>query len=321
MSRVAKVIQITVNSVASSTALQTACAALGPNQSASFGTISGSILRYGSEGANFIQWGNSLVYDPTRKEVTFIGKRDSVYPYHWLLYDETTGTWSNSRLVWSTSGVSGHGYDHNAIDPATGTLYHKAYGDPAVHVWNGSWSTLPAIPTSIIIGGLTWFPGVGLMYNDGSKLCRYSGGAWSTIQSFGGDTYDDFSEYNSTANVLIFSANNSYYKMTAGLAVSAIAAPPFKISVSKNTGLAVSDPRGAYIIAYNRASPYQWARYDINANSWASIPSGYPSIPTDADQWVIGGEIPLNAGQYGAMLFVKYTEGAANGTAYLYRYS
>jgi hypothetical protein len=303
------------------TALATAAASLSAGQSVSFGTIATNVHTYGSEGANFVQWGHSMVYDPTRRQVSFIGKRDASNPYHWLVYDEATNAWTNTRAVWSTSSYLGHGYDQNAIDPATGTHYFRSYGDNAIHVWNGSWSTLTSIPYSTeIIGGLTWFPGVGLIYNDGKGVRRYSGGAWSSLASYSGDTYTDFSEYNSTANAMIFSANGSYYKMTSDLTISSIATPPFTISVSKTAGLAVSDPRSGNIIAYNRSSPYEWARYNFASNTWSSIPSGYPSIPTAADQFVNACSIPLESGQYGVMMFIKAADGQT-GTVYLYRYS
>lgn len=226
------------------------------------------------EGADILQWGISAYYDPTRKEIGYIGKRDAPAPYHWLVYDETRNNWSlDPRAVWSSSNVSGHGYDHNAIDAATGTVYHREYNNNSVHVWNGSWSTLTAFSGGDIVGGLTYFPGLGLVYNDGTGAKLYSGGSWSTVQTTSSGSYHDFSEYNSTADVLIFGGGNasSYYKMTRGLTVTSIASPSFTIGANPNTqGVACSDPNSDTIIARSAATG-AWAAYDISADSWSSL--------------------------------------------------
>lgn len=313
------------------TVLATAAASLSAGQSVKLSTsLPASTLIYSSENADMIQWGGSAYYDPTRKEVGFIGKRDSSeYPYHWLVYNETANTWSNSRAVWSSANTSGHGYDHNTIDPATGTVYHRPYGSKTVQVYNGSWSTLPAwTPNTAIIGGLSWFPGVGLIYNDGAYLLRYSGGSWTTLASYGGDDYVQFSEYNSTANVLIFGGGSSgvYRKMDSSLNLSTIASPSFTLGVGSGHGLCVSDPSSGTLIAYQRASPYAWAKYTIATDTWASLTestgdgsspqTGTPNMPNDTNA-SIAAEIPA----YGVVMFIKYNGPGSDGEVWLYKHS
>lgn len=315
----------------SASILAQTAASLAPGQSRKVPTLlSGLTLVFGSEGANFVQWGDSGYYDPTRKEVGFIGKRDSTYPYHWLVYNESANTWSNSRLLWDAGDYYGHGYDHNTIDPATGTVYYRPYGSQTVRAWSGSWSALPNISQSItIVGGLTWFPGVGLMYNDGSRLLRYSGGAWSQVAYFGGDSYHDFSEYNSKAHVLIFGGGESspLRKMTASLAVSTLASPPFTLGSSKGKSVTISDPNSPTIIAYQKGTT-NWAKYDITTDTWSSLRqcscdgsspvSGTPNLAGDVEAYAIGISIP----QYGVMMFIQYRgAGSTPADVWLYRYS
>jgi len=317
---------------ASVSMLAQTAAMLAPGQSVKLPTrLTGAGTIYGSEGETFIQWADSGYYDPIRREIGFVGKiaGSGAAPYHWLVYDESSNTWSNSREVWSTANSTGHGYDHNTIDPATGTVYHREFGDNKVHVWNGSWSDTPSwSQDTTIVGGLSWFPGVGLMYNDGKRLMRYSGGAWSQVAYFGGDSYHDFSEYNPTANVLIFGGGESspLRKMTAALEVSTLAAPPFTLGASKGKSVTVSDPNSATIIAYKKGTT-TWAKYDISTDTWSSLTqcsgdgsspaNGTPNLVGDVERFPIGIAIP----QYGVMMFIQYRGASTPADVWLYRHS
>lgn len=315
----------------SASILAQTAASLAPGQSRKVPTsLTGSTLVYGSENADFIMWGSSGYYDPTRKEVGFIGKRDGPNQYHWLVYDEMANTWSNTRPVWDTKAYYGHGYDHNTIDPATGTVYFRVYGENKVRVWNGSWSETPAwSQNSSIVGGLSWFPGVGLMYNDSSLLLRYSGGAWSSISGIPArDSYHDFSEYNPTANALIFGSGNygnDVYKITAALSVSQVASAPFNVGSSQS--VVVSDPNSATLIAWLKETT-NWAKYDIAANAWSTLTpcvgdgsapaSGVPNLQTGSSRPAIGIAIP----QYGVIMFIQYRgAGSTPADVWLYRHS
>lgn len=315
------------------TALGLAAASLSAGQCVKLSTsLLGNVLRFGSEGSNFIKWGSSAYYDPTRQEIGFIGKMEGSNPWHWLVYNEAANTWSNSRALWTSANASGHGYDHNTIDPSTGTVYFRPYGSDTVQVWTGSWSTLSAFGSSAeIVGGLSWFPGVGLIYNDGKGEKRYSGGSWSVVRSLGGDSYHDWSEYNSTANVLIFGGGNgsSHYKMTAGLTVTSIATAPFGIGAGETgQGVATSDPRSDRIIARNSTSG-AWAQYDISADSWttltqssgsgASPQTGTPNLTiNDQSNHAIACAVP----EYGVLVYIQYMgSGSTPANVWVYKHS
>lgn len=321
------------NPPAIATALAQAAASLSAGQSVKLATpLTGDGTIYGSEGDSILQWGDSGYYDPTRKEIGFIGKvsGSGAYPYHWLVYDEIANTWSITRPVWSSENSTGHGYDHNTIDPATGTVYFRPFDGKFVYKWNGSWSTTATWSYSTnIVGGLSWFPGVGLMYNDGWRLLLYDGSSWSEVANFETSSYHEFSEYNSTANVLIFGGGESspLRKMTAGLAVSTLATPPFTLGSSSGKSVTTSDPNSATIIAYQKGTT-NWAKYDITTDSWTSLTqcsgdgsspaNGTPNLVGDFGYFVIGIAIP----QYGVIVFIQYRgAGSTPADVWLYRHS
>lgn len=312
--------------------LESMAKSLAPRQSRRFPTpITGAVLTYGGEKSTFIQWGSSGYYDPIRREIGFIGKRSGPNPYHWLVYDENANVWTNNRPVWDTDRYFGHGYDHNAFDAETGTLYFRVFNSRTIRVWDGQWSTLPPwSKRTNSVGGLSWFPGVGLMYNDGMRLLRYSSGVWSEVDYFGGNSYHDISEYNSVANVLIFGSGNSspLRKMTADLRITAVASPPFNIGSGSRQGVCISDPNSATLIAYQKGSK-NWAMYDINSDKWTPLAQssgdgsepqlGTPNLAGDSvGRSVIGVPIP----KYGVMMFIQYRgAGSRQADVWLYRHS
>lgn len=297
-----------------STALSAAAATIGAGQCRKLSTtLLGSTLIFGSEGANFIQWGVSAYYDPVRDEVGFIGKRDGTEAYHWLVYDEAGNSWSNSRALWSSGTTLGHGYDQNTIDPATGDVYFRDW-DNTIRKYSGSWTSFSGPTTTEVAGGLAWFPGVGLCYADGRGLQKYSDGSWSALQTRNDGSYHDFAEYNSTANVLIFGGGNSsaYYKCTSGGTVTSIASPPYTLgsAASGPHGLVVSDPNSDRLIAWNYGT--DWRQYDIGDDAWTTLTqssgdgsspqTGLPNLSAGASNSVVVCPVP----DYGVILFIQY---------------
>lgn len=281
------------------------------------------------DGDEFLKWGNTGWYDPGRKEIGWIGKRASPYPYKWLVYDEVSNSWTNSRSLWSPDPAYGHGYDHSAFDPTTGTLYHRPYGSDVVHVWRGAWSSFSGLGSAEVVGGLEWFPGVGLIYADGRSVQRYSGGLWTTIQSFGGDSYHDVAEYNAAANVVIFGGGNSspLRKLAANMSVSLIANSPFAVGAGTGQGILVSDPSSARMIAFSRSGG-GFTQYNILSNTWSSLPkssgsgaspqAGAPALIGNAEMSAIAIEIP----EYNVIMFIQYMgPGTTEAPVWLYKHS
>lgn len=325
---------LNIASAAAATPLALAAASLAPGQCVRMDTpLIGQNMVFGSENANFLMWGVSGYYDPIRKEIGFIGKRDGTAPYHWLVYDEASDTWSNDRPLWSASETNGHGYDHNTIDPATGTVYFRPFNSGTIRTWNGSWSSLPARSGWNIVGGLSWFPGFGLVVNTGSTLDRYSDGAWSRITVAPTvDSYHDVSEYNAAANVLIFGGGNSapMWKLTAAGVVSGITSPPgFSVGAGEDgQGILVSDPSAAKLIARKRATAL-WYEYDIPTDTWPALTqsTGDGSSPQNGTPNLTAGntqlpDIAIPIPEYGVIMFIQYLgSGVTPAGVWLYKHS
>lgn len=179
---------------------------------------------------------------------------------------------------------------------------------------------MPAIPSPSIqdVGALSWFPGVGLFYNDGTTLRRYNAG-WTEITHQGVDSYHEFSEYNATANVLVYGGGNSspYKKINSSLVITNLNAPSFTLGGAATMGLAQSHPTAAKLICHD-PNGGSWISYDISGSgssasiskvggNGSSIATGAPNLRTGVDESAIGITVP----QYGVIVYIQWVSGAA----------
>ena len=288
------------------TALGISAATLSPGQCRLFGTISQAVIQCGGENAPMTKYGSSGVWDPIRGEVGFIGKRDSSgFPYHWLMYTASTNAWASlTRAVFpgGSSNQNGHGYDHNACDPATGTRYHRPYDDSTVWYWDGSWASLTALPapTPTIAGFLTWFPGIGLIYGDRRTIRRHPGASnpgasWVTIEDLGGSIlspYHGVGEYNPNTNTMVWGAgntDNTLRMMNASQVISSVPTPPFNCGSSELQGLLCAFGNGWAIWekatsnwAYWEPGDLSWTPLTQSTGSGTSPQNGMPNLATDS---------------------------------------
>lgn len=258
------------------TALAQAAATLSANQSLLFGTVPSGIIA--SDGAPNTAYGSSGVYDPIGKQVKYLGKRNSIFQYRLLVYDEAINAWSlDSNLPPGTgSAQNGHGYDHNALDPSTGDHYFRPYNDTNVYKWtSGTWSSLPVLANEDDAASLAWFPGVGLIYADCRLIRKFAGGSWTDIATgLAASQNHTIAEYNATANVLIFGAGNcnetTLRKMTSGEVITTIASAPFEVGSSELQGLLASVPNEDTYLGWKKTST-SWSLYDVSADNWSPV--------------------------------------------------
>lgn len=261
------------------TALSDAAATLSSNQSLLFGTIPSGVIS--SDGAPNTKYGSSAVYDPIRKQIKYLGKRDSVCcQYRLMVYDEADDSWAlDSNLPpGASANQNGHGYDHNALDPATGDHYWKPFNSTDVYKWSaGTWSSLPQMATEFDAAALSWFPGLGLIYADCTLIRVYESGpnAWRNIATgLAASQNHTVAEYNPTANVLIFGGGNcddtAFRKMTSAEVITSIATAPFELGSSENHGVLVSVPNEDTYLGWKKDSA-NWSLYDISANNWTTV--------------------------------------------------
>lgn len=324
-----------------STALAVAAATLGAGQCRFFGTIPSAV--YGPDApasGGMAMYGAQGVYDPIRREVRYVGKRDSAgYPYHFLVYTEATDAWSINTPVWSggQANQNGHGYDHNCHDPLTGFHYHRPYNDDVIQRWNGSsWTALTVMnsPAPQIAGSIRWHPKIGnngaLVYSDQRTIRKLVGTTWTTIASFGSvpNAYHTVSCYNWISDCFIFGAGNAsddFRQMSSTEVITTVPTPGYNFGSSENFGLITHDPLGPGFIGWKKTSKNwqfwkpgdgAWTNLTQSSGSGASPQSGLPNLD-DAATGRHAIVIPIDA--YGILMFVQNTGSGAN--VWIYRHS
>lgn len=318
-------------SAAHASPLSDAAASLQPGESVKVKThLSDSVAM--TDGATFLMWASSGVWDPTRREVRFVGKRYSLFPHRYLVYSENSDSWSSDRSLPGalTCNCNGHGYDHNTIDPTTGTNYYREYNSHTIYKWNGSWSELELPSGTVdIAASISWVNGLGLVYVDKYKFVYYNGSTWQSLGTPPAVSYHAVSEYNSTSNTLIYGGGNgvtAMWKMDGNRNVSRIKDPPFGQGASETQTVLVSDPASDAFISWQKRST-TWASYDVSSDSWStmqrstgdgSTPSrGVPNLSSsDTGGATIG--IPIST--YGVMMFIQFTGGGEAGV-WVYKHS
>lgn len=287
-------------------------------------------------GSDIVQWGMSMAYVPQLKQIHYVGKESGPVGFHWLIYDEITAQFTMQVPSWSGGSDAGHGFDHNTADPVNGIFYHVPYNSNVVRAWQGgTWSSLSAwTQNTTATGGLSWTP-FGLFYNDGIQgLLQWNGSTWTTISGVAiTGSYHDFSEYNSTANVLIFGGGNgsAYYKCTSGLSVSTITGPSgWTITSSPSAGgLCVADPSSTKMIGRDGVTG-NWYQYDISNDGagWTSLTqsvgsgsspqSGLPPLAVDTSNEPLCCALP----QYNCIAFFQHRpSGSTLADFWLYRHT
>lgn len=312
--------------------LSDAASSLQPGESVKVRThLSDSVLN--TEGANFIMWASSGAWDPTRREVRFVGKRYSLYSHRFLVYSESSDAWSSDRSLPGslTCACNGHGYDHNAIDPTTGTNYYRGYNSHTIYAWNGSWSEIPPIPSGSIdiASSISWVNGLGLVYVDKYKFIYFNGSSWQSLGSPPAVNYHNVSEYNPTSNTLIYGGGNgvnAMWKLDANRSISRIKDPPFPQGASETQTVLTSDPSSDQFISWQKRST-TWAAYDVSSDSWSTLQrstgdGSTPSrgVPNLSSSDTAGAAIGIPISTYGVIMYVQYTGGGEAGV-WLYKHS
>ena len=310
--------------------LSDAAASLQPGESVRLNTsLSDSLLT--TSGATFIMWASSGVWDPTRREVRFVGKRYSLFPHQFLVYSESSNSWTSNRSLPGalTCNCNGHGYDHNAIDPTTGTNYYRAYNSHSIYAWNGSWNEIQIPSGSVdIASSISWVNGLGLVYVDKYKFVYYNGSSWQSLGTPPTTNYHNVSEYNPTSNTLIYGGGNgvsAMWKLDANRRIARIKDPPFNQGASETQTVLVSDPSSDQFITWQKRST-SWAAYDVGSDTWSTLSrstgdGSSPSrgVPNLSSSDTGGATIGIPISTYGVIMFVQYTGGG--GTAWLYKHS
>jgi hypothetical protein len=256
-------------------------------------------------------------HDPVRKQVRFIGHAH-MGDQRFHQYDEVTNTFSNlADPPWDGGGLSypgylGHGYQHNAMDPATGDLYYRKYNSPEVYRLvraTGEWIRLANAPNTEITGGLEWLPNIGtqggLILFLGRSCHRWdkASNTWSTPASgtLTGMTYHTAAVRSVPNNVVLFGGGNGGRAMwKIGATGGAISCPASPIGYGIASSVTTACPVSGDLLVVESSSVV--ARFSVGSNSWSQFSfSGGPSFgDISAGSHTIA--IPMAA--YGVIMFI-----------------
>jgi hypothetical protein len=305
-------------------------------------TISDSQVRDGT--SPVFKWASSACWDPISRRVMIVCKReDAGHAFKFWTYVESSNTCGFIAFPPESSNLSGHGYDHNAIDEQRGKFFTRLYNDTSgpYQLYQGSWSQLGAIGGAVsFASSLTFVPTIG---NQGSLLTvdpvriralNMQTQTWSVLKSLGGaDNNHSVSEYNRNSNYLIFGGGNNGAAMSkmdcSSLVVSAINTPPFNCGSSETQGVLCEDPAGTGFIACEKGTS-NWAHCNPTTGVWttltqstgngASAQTGLPNLTTGAGDAGYA-RIAAPIGTYGVTLWVEYVGGSEIAKIWLYRHS
>jgi hypothetical protein len=276
---------------------------------------------------SLLYYTDSGVWDPVRKKMAWVGGPGTCCAdpaiYKRISYDEATDHWDIQATPFSGSG---HGYDANAMDPASGIHYFAFWDDRKIKTWDGkAWGALPEhpLPANIAVS-LSWFPDLqggkgGLVLVLGSgRAAWFDGAAWTEIK--GGEAapwgeYDVFSEYSPALGKLWLGSgaegSRIHFLLDAQLKLTRMRDAPFDIK--DNDALKSADPVGGRFLVYDMAGRAWW-EFDAAKDEWNAL-TGLKSQPD------LGGEsllqVPLP--EYGVILIFRHYANVRE--IYLYRHS
>ena len=233
------------------------------------GSISGSMLHYC----------NTMPWNPVARAIELVGMDHNYPSMRHARYMELSNSF---MLVSDNAGLGqGHGYDHNAVNPTTGDLYHRLYGAFTGKIQTrkkaygaASFTNLPEVSGAeqVAIGACWWsgaFPGAGsqgcfMIFNSGSSNGTAADGQivaydpltnnWFYNQTsrspnfYDGSngTYHSLIEYSTVKNVVVYGGGNSagskLWRMTSNGTVTAMPNVPAGKGVGVQRGILVNDP-------------------------------------------------------------------------------
>src|SRR5262245_39461397 len=289
------------------------------------GGASGAIFGYSEDGA----------WDPISRQWLYCGGDHGEAP-RFVAYSADTNAWRiMPHPAWMSTTGTMHGYDHNAINPATGDFYHYPAGARVLQkysVASGTWTTTPAMPFWDYIAGymgVEYFPELGgiVVANGGGGsgfvyLFRESTQAWSTLA--GGlpmGAYQNFAEYNPVHRVMILGGGNSssdLYKVDATGTVTTQRPAPVMAGVKHHSIVTVDPVSGDYLIFTSDAKFYV---YDVVTDTWTLQGGTVPIFTPTRDNaiWHVDAS-PVST--YGVTMFVKFfAADPSRAWVYLYKHA
>lgn len=280
---------------------------------------------------NVLDYLDKAGWDTLNKQIRFFGQ-GHYEDQRYIQYDEATDAWSVlADPPWDDGGSGqpsflGHGYQHNAIDPATGDVYYARFNSETIHRWTRStdtWSTLTRPALGDITGAIEWLPEIGtaggLICHFGTSCFRWDKAAnsWSTPESgtLTGQSYHTVAVRSVPNGVVVFGGGNdsrNFWKIGASGGATAVDDCPIDAGIG--TAVVTACPTSGDVIVIGSNS--SCAALDVVAGTWTtfSLDASAPSLGTIASgSRVVATQWP----EYGVISFLL----GATGEHWAWRYA
>ncbi|MCA9617916.1 MAG: hypothetical protein KC731_02775 [Myxococcales bacterium] len=283
---------------------------------------------------HILQYSDKGVWDPNTCQALFVGG-GHLSQVKYIAYRGSDNTWfhaPNPSWWCDTSQASNpydcasHAYGHNALDPATGTLFFRLFNRADIYrhqvdgILDGVWDDAPALPSTpagCIATALEYFPEMDkLVYVDCAGQDAYvlgpTDGSWQVIDGpFSMGAYHNYAVYNRIEQTVMFGAGNgsgAFHLLRANGSVTPTAVAPHDFhpeAQGSDLKILTVDPAGGDYLAYARNGE-MW-RYDVGTDSWSALSV---SAPTDLNV-----AIPISS--YNVVMFLQQ----APAKVWLYKHS
>ena len=311
-----------------------------------------SILGVGNVSGTMLHFCNSMPWNPQSKVIEIIGMDHNYPSLRHVRYDVKTNAFI---LVADNAGLAtGHGYDHNAVNPFTGDLYHRLYSGFTGTIQSrmkqlnaSSFTPLPNVSAleQVAIGATWWsgpFVGGGaqgsfMIFNSGNSNGNANDGnilAYNPFEqhvvlqpgrgelpNFGsGSTYHSLIEYSPNKNVAVYGGGNvasdRLWRLSSDGSVLAMPNVPAGKGVGVEKGLLVNEPvTGNFLLL---SAGELWELNPSGSGSWAQQ-TGARTPPNGVG---IPGPTPTEAviastiSDYGVVVFI--TQPNQNGATFFF---
>jgi len=286
------------------------------------------------QGHHVLQYSDKGVWDPKTCQALFLGGGHlSLVKYIGLSASSNQWFqapnppwWCDPQAVSNPYQCSTHAYEHDALDPATGTFYFRGFNSATVRrhqvdaTIDADWDTIPDLPSeaaSCIATSLEFFPDRNeLVYvncTDQSLRTWHPGdGSWGTVAGpFAMGPYHNYGVYNPVHKVVMFGLGNDssgFHKYDASGTVTTAAAPPRMFHPSPDDTatlriLTVDPVSGKYLAVAPNGDMFE---YDVPGNQWSPLTTKAPQ----------GLQVAIPVTSYGVVLFLS----SAPATAYVYKH-
>ncbi len=275
---------------------------------------------------NILEYQNSGVWDPTSRQVLFVGGPHENQG-RFITYDEATNTWRQEPDPSPSYLLYNHTYDHNTINESTGELYFRPFNRPEIWAYKiaaKTWRKLTTIPQGLYncCGSIQYFPDRdGILFVGTEEIEFYYVGLdrwtspWASVKT---GPYHATAKYSPVAKVLIFGGGSgvrTVYRMDAKGKIRQMGDSPVPLDSGGHAIFTVDPVSGHFLLFGEDASFYD---YDALADRWTRLDQRPPFFDV-GDDGPVSCSIAIPIHTYGVVMTLTYSR--REPKVFLYKHS